>query len=315
MKIIALNPVPTCSWFMFETMTETFERHGHCFVQNPADADIAFFDLHTGGSAFFPYTMQKVLDMGIPVIPFDQFERTNPPPDSEEHFGHETRFDIGKLAMENVPWAYWLSKFLERDQVKLYFVRRMPSKWIKFPSFCRPFDLVLYPDHDFPAVSMDELCRRPVDVCFVGTTGEWRENMVRDLRKTSLKVDLEFVSTRIPHDEWLDRQRQAKLFLSGDGPGDCSDRPYQLICISAMLKFRNFHRLPAPWTHGIDCIEGADEFGRMQADDEGMIRGILDNRDLLYSIYLNGIAHMRFHNTFQARSEYVLREMKQEGLW
>jgi hypothetical protein len=45
-----------------------------------------------------------------------------------------------------------------------------------------------------------------------------------------------------------------------------------------------------------------------------MIRGILDDPDKLYSIYLNGIEHMRKHNTFEARSEYIMRELAEVGL-
>ncbi len=310
MKIIRLSPLGAASWFMFDTMEATFAKHGHSFTENPNVADVAFFDLGTGFSQFPVEKMTAVLSHGMSLCCFDQFERTSPPPPSPK----DVYAGVWDKAKAGIEWAIWMEAFLRNGDVKLSFIRRMPSKYIDFPAFCRPFDQVMYPWCDFPPTTEDELNSRPVDVCFAGTTGMWRENIVRDLRKSGLKVDLEFVSPRLEREEWFKRQRRSKLFLSGDGPGDCSDRPYQLFAIAPMLKFRNFHKLPAPWTHGIDCIEAADEFGNMREGDVEIIQGFLGNPSVLYDVYMAGIQHIKTHNTFEARSEYILKEMASVGL-
>lgn len=313
MKIVSVVPSdppypPDC------TMDDTFTRYGHQFVGNVDDADIAFFSLSPSG--FHSESMQKVLDRRLPVVVFDCFEYTSPPPENPDKAG---AFDMEPSISWGIHWAIWLQRFMANGLVKLHFVRRMTGKWVNYPSHCRPFDHIMHHGHDFPPVSKEELNSRPYDVAFVGTVQTYplpRENIVRSLRNTGLKVDLEIVpdAGRMEHGAWLDRMRQAKMFCAADGPGDCSNRRFELINISVMLTLRNHQILPAPWTHGFDCVMAADPFGNMEEGDEEIIRSFLDDPDKLYSIYLNGIEHMRKYNTPQARAEYVLKTMREVGL-
>lgn len=312
MKILPISPLNVKSFLLYNTMEETFRQQGHEFVGKGTKADCCFLDLHSGHSNYDEWDLDVVLTMGVPVVCFDQFEYTNPPPLTREWRPGGAVVDLNPGTGNEL--GIWLERLFKNHQIKLWFMRRKPSKWIDFPDFVRPFDQVQYPGHDFEPVGKDELMHRPYDICFVGSICPWRENIMRDLLLCkSLKVDCEFVIERIPHEDWLNRHRQARLFVSGDGPGDCSDRPYQLPTIAPMLKFRNHHDLPLPWVHGQDCIEGADCYGNMEAGDEEMIKGFLKDPDWLHSIYLNGIHHFR-QCTPEKRSLYILDQLQQAGI-
>lgn len=318
MNVLRIDPlhcnVPELK--VLSTMEETFLEHGHKFVQSADQADIALFDLSCGDKRYDSGLLRSVVNTSAPVVAFDEFEYSNPPATDSTWLGRGTKYDIEKENEDGAEWAFWMKQFLGRHQVKLYFIRRMPSKWIEFPDFVRPMDMIMYPGHDFTPVDEGNLSARLNDVCFLGSYHPGRENTVSGLEKTGLKLDCHWIrhDQRMSHNEWLDRHRAAKLFFSGDGPGDCSDRPHQLIYIAPMLKYRNFHRLPVQWRHGFDCIEAASEFGEMDERDERIIRDFLESPQKLHQIYLNGIDHMHNHNTPKARTEYILRELKGVGV-
>jgi len=316
MRILAVSPTNfPPSWYLWQTMPETFAKHGHTFTESPDEADICFFDLHNGNGQYDEDTLHIVLERGIKVVPFDQFEWTDPQKldDPQWIFADGCRKLI-RFAIKGDAWARWVFRFYTNGQIKAYFLRRMPSKWLEFPDFCRPMDLVLYDGHDFPAVSKDELASRPNDICFIGSPNPYRRAMMDGLAASGLfNIDCEFRAD-LPHDEWLERHRYAKTFVSGDGPGDCSDRIVQLATIAPILKYRNHHKLPCQWRHGHDCIEASDPFGNLEAGDTQMVRGFLDDPQKLHQIYLNGISHLHAHNTSDARCEYILCQLREFGV-
>ncbi len=324
MKIFAAEPIGQKSYLLMDTMVETFVRHGHTFTDDPSECDVCFFDLHTGVSPFCREMMGSIVNRGCPVVVFDQNEYGHAPPGEGwtdwNPLNRPTWFGLGdksalKEKAQELDWAFWLSEFFVLGQVKLYFMRRMTSL-VEFPDYVRPLDLVIYPDHDFQAASFEEFASRPNDICFIGGRFPWRSNVIEGLSACGFKIDFQFINEtgRIPHDEWLGRQEEARLYVSGDGPEDSSDRHCQLTTLAVRLKLRSFHRVPNPWTHGVNCIEACDATGRIQDGDCEMIRALLDDPARLYQIYLNGIDHLHAHYTPEARSEYILLEMGKAAL-
>lgn len=317
MKIKAISPAEFTTPMLYETFVDTFHENGHEFVDLVENADVIFFDLHSGFAPYKVGEVDAVQNKGIPVVVFDAFDYWSTHKHRPEWHGWDDWKMLNEKALKNQDWAMWLRSFLRNRQVKLYFMRKMSESWT-YPDYVRPLELIKYPDHDFPLVSVDELAYRPYDICFIGNATPWRANMVCDLVKAGFKVDYFFPFHRMEHDEWLVRHRQAKLFLEADGGGFGSERPYQLATLSPMLRQRNDQLMAHPWSPRLNCLEAGDYMGNL-VDGESMcdqreILDILEDTDQLHSIYLNGIEHLHTNYSAKARSLYILEQMSSVGI-
>src|SRR5688572_12342048 len=117
MKALRLDPI---HWdipglMVLSTMVETFQEHGHTFVQRASQADIALFDLSCGTKAYDHTLLQSVINSNVPVVVFDQFEYSNPPQtESSIWLGPGTKYDIEREIAEGREWAFWMKQFLDR---------------------------------------------------------------------------------------------------------------------------------------------------------------------------------------------------------
>lgn len=293
MKIYFISPVDYVTPDLFSSFTKTFKEQGHIVTDNIHEADCVFFDLHTRIGGYNQSELDLIVHKNITTIFFDAW-------------------DYGAMSKEEWPGIH-ISQIHDliafSDIKKIFFVRKM-YKNKEYPSYCYPYELTMYQDHIFEPVTKDELFNRPNDICFIGNTSPTRENVTNELKKY-FKCDFVLGQERIPHDEWLDRHRNSKLFLEACGGGFGSERPYQLTNISAQLRNKTSQLFVSPPEDLINSIEINEVPTR---DDLGKIRMVLNDKEKLYQIYLNGISRMKKYFNEESRSLYVLDVLKQNGI-
>ena len=296
---------------IFPTFVTEFEKQGHSFVNSIDEADVVFFDFHSGLFNYDWSIIGEVIAKKKPVISFDSLDHWS----GNGEIG-ENVYDLNNLPLEK-HWAKALHLFIQQDLLKVVFMRKM-SKAISYPPYVYPLELFQYPNCDFPATTMDELFSRPYDFCFIGNLCEFRKNMVASLIQY-FKVDYYHSEKRIPHNEWLDRHRKAKFFIECGGGGITgggfgSERVYQLITIAPMLRLHTEQLILNDFIDGDDCLEILDPIGIVSWNDVEKIKSVLNDKEKIYSIYLAGIEkmHKYFNQTY--RSQFVLSTLHQEGI-
>lgn len=310
MRVYFISPIDKHSPGLFDSFTDVFYSHGHSVASDLNDATVIFFDGHSG---LFPYDwnlLNKVVEKRLPVVYFDQFDYYSGAGFSDT-FYDKCNKEKGK------EWERALRLFIDTNLMKVYFMRKM-SKTVEYPDNFYPLELYQFPDHDFPATTKEELFNRPNDLFFIGNNATPRVNICNGLRE-HFKCDFFYSEQRIPHDEWLFRARQCKMFIECGGGGESgggfnSERAYQLITISPMLRCRSEQLILNNWVDGIDCMEAGDVLGNVSSDDIQRVRYILENKDRLYEIYTAGIERMHKYFNPTYRAEYVLSTLKANNI-
>lgn len=306
MRFYFISPIGATSPGLYETFNDTFVKEGHSIVSDIRVADIVFFDLHSG---YLPYDLdllRYVIDNGLPVVVFDAHDYHC---NSTKHWYGGNDWSNLVPCMDNM-WARFLYEAKDKCKPLIYFMRKMQVDG-NFGNNAYPYELCLYPDHDFAATTMEELSSRPNDICFIGCKSPHREKVINGLLSDGrLKVDYQFTEERIPHNEWLNRHRQAKFFLEADGGGLGSERPYQLIKIAPMLRQRNLQKIAHDWRDGKTCLKISTTDGTVLKADIDAIVNTIKDPEKLYEIYTEGIAHMGLYFTPEARSLYILNIIK-----
>jgi hypothetical protein len=313
MKICCVSPVGYSSPGLFETFPAPFHSAGHEIIPESRveQADVVFFDLHSGFAPYDEETKRRILSNGKPVVIFDAFDFWGAPgrPPAWQTFNWWEGKDIQTLW--NQDWAIFVKNAYAQNLVKVHFVRK-GQKSETYPRHVRPLNLCGYTDHNFPLTTKEELSSRYFDVCFIGASSPWRANFVCDLLADKrIKVDYFWPVHRIEHPEWLDRHRQAKMFIEADGGGFGSERPYQLMRIAPMLKQKNDQLIHEDWTHQVDCLEFGNTWGRLSMAALDELICTVNDPDKLYDIYLKGAQRLEQHHSHEARANYVLNTLKE----
>lgn len=322
MKVFVLQPTGQKSYQLFDTMVETFMSQGHTFIEKAVDADVIFYDLWNLGGVYCKRDVDTILFWQKPVVVFDFKDQWGSPQHRPNWWGFDDNKILGEMSAKDQRWAVHLKQFLEAGLVKLCLMRKMAKSW-EYPEWVRPIEVAMWPDHDFEPVSKGEFSSRPNDICFIGNATPWRANLAFGMASFSsgygiceefLKFDCFFPFIRLEHEEWLSRHREAKFFVEADGGGFGSERPMQLITVSAMIRQKNDQRMAYPWVDGINCVEIGNTWGQIEDGDSEKIFNLLHIPDDLHQIYLNGIQHAHDYYTPEARSRYVLEQMATVGL-
>lgn len=302
MRFYFISPIGALSPGLFSSFEKTFIEKGHTIVNDVKGAEIIFFDSHSG---YLPYNWEELNYVTVNRLPVAYFDAFDYHSDSSKHwFGFNNWSELRGLLHQD--WAKFL--FIAKDRCKpfIYFMRKMQTN-AHYGSLVRPLELCQYADHNFPPTTKEELSSRPFDICWIGAKSIRRENMVYSLLSDSrLKVKYIFTEERIPHHQWLDEHRSAKLFLEADGGGVGSERPYQLMTISTMLKQKNHQLIVNDFEDGVDCLKAGDENGKATNGDIDRILEVVNSPDKLFSIYTNGIQKINTFFSEEHRANYVL---------
>lgn len=282
MNIIYISPNNQENKHLFPVLRKTFERYGHKQTNNPLEATHCFIEMVSGTINFDFERVGKIIANGIPIVMFDNRE-----------YG----------SMSNEKWSENIFHPL------VYFVRNYDNTE-DYSENVYPFDWPYFPECDFPPIGKDELFSREYDVCLLSVESPARKNIIDAiLRDGRLKVNYKWLdhTQRLPYNQWLDEHRKAKLYISCQGGGFTDERPNQLFSIAPMLKVNSNHSPAHPFTDGINCIEIEE---RPTDEDIEKVLDIINHKEWLYDIYINGISHTKRYMSAEATAEYVLDKIR-----
>lgn len=306
MKVFFISPIGATSPGLFETFVDTFVAEGHTIVTDINEASVAFFDSHSG---YLPYDWNVcniALEKRLPIAYFDAFDYHCD--SSINWFGFNDFERLLPLIYEN-DWAHFLYRVATTKIQFVYFMRKMQTNADYGENVC-PLELCQYPDHDFSLTTKGELNSRPFDACFIGAESPRRKEFIEALQADGrLKLDIQFTTERIPHDEWLNRHRQAKFFIEADGGGLGSERPYQLMTIAPMLKQHNLQLIVNDFDNLNECIKIG--YSGFTVDH---FCHVLKYPDLVYNMYLNGVSKLKTYFNPEYRAKYILSILKQNNI-
>ena len=277
--------------------------------------DSNIWDLGSDGRSgvYSPYdeaVLEGVIIRRTPVVFFDNFDYHGYPGYECPWSGKNDWIDMLKIPDQQ--WAQFMYAASRPGNCKiLYFMRKMQISQ-SYPDWVFPLE---YPLFDYyPLASRDALFNRPFDVCLLANASLPRMNAMDDLKADGrLKVDAAMMPVRIPHNDWVDRHRQAKLFVEADASMG-SERPQRLMTVAPMLRVRSDHRLPFPREDMIHQVVVGDYDGHISKADVDKILSVVNNPDLLFSIYTKGAEHMIKHYSMDARCTYVI-DIMERFLW
>lgn len=257
---------------------------------NPNDADYCFMEVNSS-PAFYDVAPLDI-NKSLPLVCFDN--REYGPMQKEDWSPIDDIF-----AARSIDWVPL--------HPIIYFVRNM-DKTKEYPPNVHPYDWPYFEECDFPPVTKDELFNRPFDCCLTSVASPTREQFVNSLFKDGrLKTYFEFRdhTERIQHKDWINEYRMCgKCFINCDGGGFTDERIQQLFSLAVILKNKNNHRPNNPFTDKVNCIEISEHPTKEELD---WLVKIVNDKEWLYEIYLNGIAHVKKYYSKEYLSEYVQR--------
>jgi len=281
MNVIYITPNPNPR--LFPTFKKTFEVSRHTNTDNPNEATHCFIEIQSGDIRYDQELLSRIKDSGIPIIAFDSRE-------------------YGPLNKDK--WTPF-----ELASPLIYFMRNM-NKDEEYPINVYPFDWAYFKECDYPTVSKDELFNREFDICFMGTESPVRTNLINGLMADGrLKLNCEYrdhTQRFSKYSQFIDEHRKAKLYLSCDGAGFTNERPNQLFSVSAMLKNKNQHKAANPFTDLQNCIEINEPPTK---EDIDKVLEVINDKDKLYDIYLNGYCHTKNFYSEEWAANYILKKI------
>lgn len=283
-----ISPIGYSTPMLFDTFEKTFKEKGHEIVGDVNAADIVLFDMHTRIGDYDNDIISTISKK--PTVFFDAWDYGTMHKDGFPYINHaQIKSLMSELKANNSPIIYFVRKLEKRFSNDGYY----------------PYELIQYPDHDFPLVSKEELFNRKIDLCFIGNTTPTRDNFIAGLVKHNcFNIDYRFNSyERVEHDEWLNRHRKAKFFITACGAGFSDERQYQLITIAPMLRNKSNHFRLNDFVDMVDCVE-MDE-NPSESDREKLLK-ILNDKDRLYDMYMAGIKRMKLYFNAEYRANYIL---------
>jgi len=264
-------------------------------VDDPNEADVVFWDLHTREKSYEAGLVYSI-DNGLPVVIFDFWD----------YFG------MSKETWPHLPFASLRALVADINMKNkcVWFVRKM-SKEKKYPTNIFPIEHII--EYDFPLVSKNDLFNREFDVCFIGNESPQRRNVVKGLIDAGFKVDIHWTNEKgkLPHDEWIKRHYNAKFFLEADGGGFGSERPFKLMSIAPMLRQANNMLRNSDW---VDCNDCCDIGENITDSDIDYLSDTLSDSGHLYELYLSGHERLKTYFSAEYRANYILSILKQNGI-
>lgn len=298
---------------LFKALAPYLAKRGHEMIADINRADMILFDSNVWDlgdisgprGRYSPYdksVLDTVISRRLPIVFFDNFDYHGTPTFHCPWSGRNDWEDMLKIPDQQ--WAQFMYRASRPENCRvLYFLRKMQLSQT-YPDWVFPLE---YPLFDYyPMATKEELFNRPFDVCLLANASLPRINAMNDLKADGrLKVDAAMMPVRIPHAAWVDRHRHAKLFAEADASMG-SERPQRLMTVAPMLRVKSDHRIPFPRQDMIHQVTVGDYAGHIYRADVDKILAVVNDADLLYSIYTQGAEHMIKYYSMDARCNYVI---------
>lgn len=298
---------------LFKALAPYLAKRGHAMIDDIDKADAILFDSNIWDlgdisgprGRYSPYdenVLGTVIKKRLLIVFFDNFDYRGYPGYCCRWSGQNDWEYMLKLPTQQ--WAQFMYRASRPENCRvLYFMRKMQVSQT-YPDWVYPLE---YPLFDYyPPATKEGLFGRRNDVCLLANASVPRLNAMKDLLADGrLKVDAAMMPVRIPHNDWVYRHRQAKLFVEADASMG-SERPQRLMTVAPMLRVKSDHRIPFPRQDMVHMVEVGDYDGHISRSDVDKILSVVNNPDLLYSIYTQGMEHMIQHYSMDARCNYVI---------
>lgn len=279
---VPLNPV------LFPEMKPHFCAAGHTFTANMKEADCFLIDLHSRLSPYDQVHIDYILDSGKPLVIFDEWDRGGmsfdlyPQPlnaQQEQIFNH-----IHHKGIKNVQFCRLLNKMEER------------------PSNLHPYEKPFA--HEEPFLTPDELFSRPYDICFIANSAPSREAIAKAIREDGrLKCDILLGGQKLEWVDFLQRHKQAKLFISSGAGGFTDERVQCLFSVSGIIRERSNQLL----LHDFDCCLRVDN--PPTKEDLDIIYETVNDKEKLYKKYKDGYDLVKTYYSKEYISNDILKKI------
>lgn len=293
MRIYFLSPsgVPE-NPCLFPTMRPTFINQGVEIVDRISDADVVFLDLHSRLSDYNEGDVDWILYTDTPIVSFCEWDRGNlssdeyPEPltsQQREIFGHIKDCDIKSV----------------------HFCRLLNKNTI-YPSNVFPYEKPI--SHEWPILTPEELFNRPYEISWVANSSPSRQAIADAFIKDGrFRCNISLGQPQIPFDEWVNEHRKAKLFISAGAGGYTDQKVQALFSVAGIIRERSDQLLLHDFTHLQDCLRIDSPPTKRDLDT---VYDIVNDKEMLYSIYLTGYSFMKKYYTEEYIASYILETVK-----
>lgn len=287
MRIYLLSPegVPM-NQVLFPTMIKTFEERGNVFVNGIDNCDTVFFDLHSRLSDYQQSDIDFVLQSNVPIVTFDEWDRGNMSSDEWPHPLTDQQYQIF-ATIQN-------SRFV-------HFCRLLDKTKKQLPNLFPYEKPILYEE---TILSSSELFERPYDVVFLANTSPSREAIGQALLNDKrLKCHVSLGAQKIPFNIFVEWHKRGKLFVSSGAGGFTDERCQNLFSVAGIIRERSNQLLANDFIHLENCLRIDNPPSKQDLDT---LYQIVNDKERLYEIYMNGYRFMKTHYSEEAMSNYIL---------
>jgi len=295
MKIYMLSPqsVPL-NPCLFPTFRKTFHSNGHEFVDRISDCDVVFFDLHTRVADYNEYEIDWLSNAIVPVVTFDEWDRGN---------------------MSKEVWPFPLTPQQELVDVfdstlhTVHFCRLMDKKQA-YPENLYPYEKPI--SYEEIIHSPDEIFNREYDICYIANQSPSRDAIAKALMEDKrLKCDILIGGKKLEFTDFLNRHKNAKLFISSGAGGFTDERVQCLFSVAGIIRERSDQVLLHDFVHQETCLRIDNPPTK---EDLDAIFEVVNDKQKLYDIYKSGYHFVKKYYSEEYIATYILETLKKEGI-
>lgn len=292
MKFYTLSPIGVPeNQVLFPTMRPVFIAEGHSFVDSIEEADVVLLDLHSRIADYKQSDLDYIIENRVRFVTFDEWDRGNMSTDRWPH----------PLTNQQQDFAY---KFESTGQPRVHFCRLL-TKGQAIPPNLYPFEKPIF--YEEPLSTSDELFNREFDIVFCANYSPSRQAIAETFQAdTRLRTFISIGAKKRPFDEFVHLHKRGKLFINSGAGGYTCERPQCLFSIAGMIRENTNQLLEHEFIHAYDCLKIDSPPTKEQLD---IIYSFVNDKELLYDIYLRGYNTMKEYYSSEYISKYILEKI------
>ena len=277
-------------------MRPTFIEQGHSFVDNIQDCDVVLWDLHVRHTDYKQGDIDFVLSSKLPVTSFCEYDRGGM---SSDKWPYPLTDQQSKIFMH-----------IAQNNIKAVHFCRLLDKTQKLPENLFPYEKPM--SYEQLPVSKEELFNREWDLVFIANHAPSRQLIADAINNDGrLKCLTMIGAEKIPFEKFVEIHKTGKLFISSSAGGFTDERVQCLFSIAGIIRQRTNQLLLDDFTNSYNCIRASSP---PTQDDLDYIYSVVNDKERLYEIYMNGYNFVKEHYSEQYFANYYLDTMRQNGI-